>query len=100
MDTQLPYEIKVTKERAEELIKNRFTLSYDLNLRYTEFEHVYPSTSGPLGGVGGSAMTAFILQAWYQFDSHGMDNYAVVFYEDKVLAVVNDFSVWSSYERR
>lgn len=85
----------ISMQQAQDLIVEKFALADTPKLRHTTFGHVYPNTSGPLGGVGGQAMTTFLLDAWFD----PSDGYAVIFYGDKVLKVMGfmEFETYSTY---
>lgn len=88
----------VSMEEAQKLIAEKFSLRALSPLRLTAFSHVYPNSAGPLGGIGGQALTTFWPNAWFDPE----DGYAVVFYGNKVLEVMGflEFEVYSTYGQR
>lgn len=91
---KITLEVGITKEQAEEKIVKKFHLNYTPPLMYTQFMQAYGSTAGPMGGIGGQSVTTFILEAWFD-----KDGYAVVFYGDKILKIMDifEFEIYSTY---
>lgn len=57
-------------------------------VRYV-FPKTYGSTSGPFGGIGGSAITTFIMSAYVS----NVDGRAAIFCGDRFVKVSNKFQI-------
>lgn len=55
------------------------------------FPHIYGSTAGPFGGIGGQAMTTFQIDAFYDGKK------AAVFCGDKFIKIIDDFQITHNF---
>ena len=65
---------------------------------HSEFQHytfpkTFGSTSGPFGGIGGSAMTTFTMEAFVCQRT----GEALLFCQDRIVKAVKNFSIGSSW---
>lgn len=56
-------------------------------LQYYAWPQVFGSTAGPFGGVGGAAITSFIIEAWH--DGGGQ---AVLFSRGRIIKTTSEFT--------
>lgn len=75
----------ITKEIALDHIQEKYPYEHASlhHLDYWAYPQVFPSTSGPFGGVGGQAFTTFTIEAWAD------GNIACLFCKGKVIKVTD-----------
>lgn len=79
-----------SKEAAEAAVILGVGVEY---LEYYAWPHMFSSTAGPFGGIGGQSMSTFTLEAWAYGSS------AVVFCNGRVIARTDVFTREWEYRR-
>lgn len=82
----------IDAEEAFRLIKEKFpgTQATVSDCMYCSWPQTFGSAAGPFGGIGGSAITRFRMEAWE------IDGFAVVFCCGKIVKV-GKFSIQANY---